>query len=317
MATYVNAELTLQHLQQQRGKFTAAMLAKNTRKGYLYDWAAFTRFTAAMGFTPLPASSETVALFVVAQIDAGLKVSTATHRVAAIRRQHLTAGQSSPTTQEVADVLHGARRSTGDRLRQVLPLTIPALREIALLLLADGTPHSARDLAILLTGFTGALRSSSNAALMFEDVEFCAEGALLQIWREKNRQEATEPRFIGLPHAAHSETCASTALKRYIEIRGNAPGPLFTRFDTVRPKDCALQPERIGQIVQKNVRRIGLDWKLYGGHSLRRGFTTAAGIAGGSTLLIASQTGHRHMDSVERYFRKNVWVANPARLLDL
>ena len=71
------------------------------------------------------------------------------------------------------------------------------LRAIAGALAAEDTPLAVRDLAVLLTGVTSALRSANLALLRLEDVEFCAEGVRLshpgdvEAWRRE--------RFLGSP----------------------------------------------------------------------------------------------------------------------
>ena len=79
-----------------------------------------------------------------------------------------------------------------------------------------------------------------------------------------------------------------------------------------------LQPERVCQILQAAVARIGLDPRLYGSHSLRAGFVTQAGECGVGELLIASQTGHRDMATLRRYFRRrDVFHANASAMIGL
>lgn len=66
-------------------------------------------------------------------------------------------------------------------------------------------------------------------------------------------------------------------------------------------------------IVKSAVKRIGLDERLYGAHSLRAGFVTAAAESGAGELMIASQTGHRRM-----YFRRtDLFRANAAKMIGL
>jgi integrase len=301
-------------LVEQR-KLTEALLAPTTRYGYRYDAAAFGRWCERMGKSSLPASADTVGLYVVDQLSRGRKTATAARHVSAIGQNHRQAGLASPVTCEVRELLHGSRRLRQESPRQVNPLSLIALRAICLLLAKDGTRVAVRNRAIFLVGFGSALRSASIVKLLLAEVEFSAHGMTLYIRGEKQDQVG-RGRMIGIPSGKHADTCPVTALKAWIALRGTAPGPLFP---SRQGGMSALQPERICGIVQAAVKRIGLDPKLrFGSHSMRSGFVTEAGLAGISELLIASQTGHRCMSSLRKYFRRqDVWKSNACGLLDL
>ena len=287
-------------LQSELLKFTSALRAPNTESGYRYDAAAFRAWSLQMGLVSLPASPDTLGLWVTSMLVHGLKVSTCGRRVAAVAHLHRSHGFPSPATREVRDILHGARRLRTERVDQVLPLALGELRQIAVKLIGEDTPQSIRDWCMILIGFSAALRNSSTAALLLSDVEFTDQGVVLKIRRSKTDQLG-KGREIGLTFGQHTETCPVAALHRWIERRGGFAGPLFTRFDGHPPRDRALLPERIGQIVQEAIRDVGLDSRLYGGHSLRRGFVTEAGLNGVPDLVIAATTGHRDMSTLRKY----------------
>jgi len=234
----------------------------------------------------------------------GKKTSTATRRVAAVAYMHRALSLKSPVTREVRQLIHGAKRMRTEQVRRMRPLQLADVRAIAISLAAEGTPIAIRNRAIILTGFVSALRSANLAALHVNDVEFCEPGCLLRINREKNDQEG-RGRMIGLPKGSAIETCPVGALADWMERRGGFPGPLFTRFaSTGALQALPLVPERIGLVVKQCAQRIGLDPQFYSGHSLRSGFVTTAGEGGATDLLIAHQTGHRDMNVLRRYFRK-------------
>lgn len=314
----VNIYQTITALKIERLKFTSAQQAPNTSAGYRYDQAAFRAWGLQVGLETLAASPDTLGLYVTSMLVRGLKIATCARRVAAIARWHLDTGHPSPATDEIRSLLNGARRLRTEQVDRVLPLALEEMRAISVVLLEDDTPIGIRNWAIMLTGFEGALRNSMTAALRFpDDVEFSEKGAILQIRREKTDQLG-KGRKIGLHHAKHPELCAVVALRKWIARRGNFPGPLFTRFDGTHQKERALLPERIGQIVQQNIRRIGLDSRLYGGHSLRAGFVTLAGEHGASELLIAATTGHKDLSTLRIYFRRrDAFAGNPLGAVDL
>src|SRR5580692_3068148 len=116
-----NVAQILERLRERRTQFTdAAGLAKNSLNAYAYAWSIFTRWAASMELDPLPCSSETLAYFVAAQLDAGRKATTVRHRLIAVQRMHATCHHAFPATPEIKEMLRGAKRLTGEKPRQVL-----------------------------------------------------------------------------------------------------------------------------------------------------------------------------------------------------
>jgi integrase len=308
----------LRILEMQRAGFQRALLSTNTQRGYRYDWGMFQKWCGRMERSALPATSETVSLYATDQITSGKKVSTAARRVAVVARMHRVDNLPSPVTSDVRELLRGARRLRMEQPRQVRALSLDELRAISAELGREGTIRALRDRAILVTGFSSALRSANLVALLLADIEFPREGVELRITHEKQDQEG-HGRSIGVPRGKHRETCPVRCLRAWLDLRGSEAGPLFTRLDGhAGAIGIALQPERICQIVQDAVARIGLDRSLYGGHSLRAGFITEAGEHGVGELLIASQTGHRDMSTLRRYFRRrDLWRSNACAALGL
>jgi integrase len=303
-----------------KAKYTKALLAPNTQRGYRFDWRAFCGWCTTLGVDSLPASADTIYLHVDGMLSRGLKVTTAKRRVAAVKYMH-AAAEPNPVNHEIRDLLRGARRLKTEQVRKVRPLTIENLRAISRMLALDETPVALRNRAAVVVGFASALRCASLSALLLEDAIFCQEGLILRIRKSKTDQEG-RGMLIGIPHGKHLETCAVRCLQDWLVHRGGlAPGPLFTRLKPGRAStgmDVPLQPERFGQIVQQCVRRIGLPWREYGGHSMRAGFITEAGEANISDWLIAAQSGHSDMATLREYFRRrDVFKANSCSMMDL
>jgi len=294
----------IHRLQIERLKLQGARLAPNTISGYRYDWAMFLAWCARMDRPWLPASPETVALYLTGLLDQGKKISTARRRCCAIVHYHRRESLASPITPEIYELLTCAQRQRGEQPRQMRPISVAELREISILLAADDTPVSLRNRAILVVGFASALRRSNIAALELADVEFAPEGVIIAVHREKQDQEG-RGRLIGLPRGQHPETCPVRCLWDWLARRGGHPGPLFPRLDRARA-GAAMDGECVCRVVKRCVARIGLDPRdRWGAHSLRAGFITAAGENGAGEFLIAAQTGHRSMAVLRRYFRRS------------
>lgn len=291
-----------------------ARYAENTRKGYANDWKLFSDWCRAAGRESLPASVDTVRLYLIDLLRRGRKIATAERRVSAMAHYHREGGHDfTSARKEAHDVLELAKRWRPEQPKQMAPLLVCDLRRITKRLCGDGSPRALRDRAVLVLGLGSALRRCNLAALMLADVEFQREGVVINIRREKNDQ-AGRGRMIGLPRGRHAESCPVRSLRAWLSVRGNAPGPLFTRPGTLE----ALRGPGIAQIVKAAVESIGLEPSCYAGHSLRAGFVTAAGESGASEFVIAAQTGHRNMAVLRRYFRRqDVWRANACGMIGL
>lgn len=286
-----------------------------TEKGYAHDWKIFTRWAKRFGREPLPASSETVSLFIADQLRRK-KVVTVARYACGIAFMHRREGFQSPCDNSVHKTLRGARRMRAEQPRQMRPLSIAQLRKIASRL--HGSAVAIRNRAILVLGFATAIRRASLASLAIEDVSFEAEGLVILLRREKQNREGCAGRMVAVPYGKNSATCPVRTLEAWLKHRGRQPGALFCRLNNGRRDIQPLGLNAIGKIVKAAVAGAGIDPREYGPHSLRSGFITEAGIAGASTLVIAAHVGHQCLDSTARYFRPgSLFRANCAALVGL
>ncbi len=72
-------------LQTSANRFLAAAKAENTVRAYKADWRQFHGWCETQDRSALPASTETVVLFLTFLAEAGLKISTIRRHVATIR----------------------------------------------------------------------------------------------------------------------------------------------------------------------------------------------------------------------------------------
>jgi site-specific recombinase XerD len=308
---------TLAVLDQKRKELAASVLAFNTSTAYELDWKLFTGWCAEYARSARPASADTVSLFVTAQLTRGLKIATARRRLFAITYYHRLAGIELAGRFQASELLRSAQRQRVERPRRSRPLEITELREISDLLGRDGSVAAIRDRAILLVGFSSALRRSSIVALNIDDLEFKSEGVILTVVKEKQDQEA-RGRYIAIPYGKHETTCAVAALRAWLRVRPETPNrEVFVDLSSGRHHG-GLTPQHVTKVVKRGIALLGRDPRGYSGHSLRSGFITAAGEEGVSDLLIAEQSGHRNMNVLRMYLRRtNAFRANPCAALDL
>lgn len=307
------ADAALTRLRTERTKLQVCRLARLTVKSYGYDWRGFEAWCKAMHLPSMPASSDTVSLYLTDMLDQGRKVATAWRRGSSIAHYHRQAGHQSPFTEESYGLLIATQRLRLETKRQMRPLPVADLRKIVRSLAKLATPLAIRDRAILLVGFASALRRSTLVELTLEDIEFVRKGVIIEVLKEKQDQ-AGRGRLVGVPNGNRPDTCPVRALAAWVKVRGSHPGPVFPRMQN----GAQMTGEAIDRVVKRCVALIGLDPKdRWGAHSLRAGFVTAAAEENCSELLIRAQTGHRS-NALRDYFRRTqLFKANAAASIGL
>ncbi|WP_309709653.1 tyrosine-type recombinase/integrase [Armatimonas sp.] len=116
-------------LTQEARDYIQDAKAKNTIRAYTSDWKDFTDWCKLQRRESLPASSETVALYIT-HLARGLKTSTIQRRISSISQAHAAAGyDDSPTkTAIVRATWQGIRRSKGVAAQGKAPVLMPDLR---------------------------------------------------------------------------------------------------------------------------------------------------------------------------------------------
>jgi site-specific recombinase XerD len=309
--------------------YVDAARAENTLRGYRSDWREWAEWCGDEGLAPLPADPGTVSRYLVFLADHGVKITTMSRRLSALRLAHKLAGTADPTTDpRVTTVWEGIRRTHGAPVDQAAPLMPPELHRVV-----DACPVEKRwkspdrapepdlaghrDRALLLVGFVAALRRSELAALRLDQVAEHPNGLVLALPRSKTNQHGDETELVVLPRAGDARHCAVRALGRWIELAGIEAGPVFRRVSKGNVAGAAaLNPGSVNQLVQRAIARAGIDPTPYSAHSLRAGFVTYAHLRGASDRAIAHQTRHRSLAALGGYVRVHeAWVDNAATQL--
>jgi len=293
-----------QALEEAVRAYARASKAPNTVRAYRSDLGDFTAWCTSHNVVPIPATPETVALYVTALAGAGVKASTIQRRLSAISQAHQLSGhEPSPTsTALVRTTMVGIRRTLGMAPGQKSPVVTAELRVLLAVTPAD-TLAGLRDHALLLIGFAGGFRRGELVALDVEDIEETEDGLRIRIRRGKTDQEAAG-REVGIPRGQKPKTDPVRALRAWREAAHIDTGPLFrpvNRHDQVQ--DRRLTAEGVAMVVKRAAERAGLDPSRYAGHSLRSGLATAAAAGGAPERAIMKQTGHRSVEMVRRYIR--------------
>ncbi len=209
-----------------------AATAANTRRAYRSDWEHFTRWCATHGVPTLPASPETVALYLAALAQVS-KVSTVQRRLTAIAKAHRAAGYETPTKSEAVHLtMRGIRRTHGVAPNQKAPAVLADLR--AMLAVLPNNLIGTRDRALLLLGFAGAFRRSELVALDVADLAFGERGLTVTVRRSKGDQEG-EGAKKGIPFGRHALTCPVTAVRDWMDMSQVSEGATLPPHQSPRP----------------------------------------------------------------------------------
>jgi integrase len=282
---------------------TTASCARLTVSGYASDVRVFDRWCRDAGRQPLPASAETLAMYVAwSMTEAGRKVTTMRRHLAAIVDSHRRAAVDVPSFCDARLVVGAVRRTRGDRPQGKAALSVEDLARIAKA--CDlSTARGIRDRVVLVLGFATALRRSELAALQLADVSFHEKGVAVVVRRSKTDQQA-KGRLIAVWAGERGHTDPVRVLQAWMDVRGNWPGPLFCRVlangSLLR---FGINGDSVNDLVKRSVAAAGLDPALYGSHSLRAGAVTASAELGRSDQEIMGLSGHADPKVMRMYVR--------------
>jgi integrase len=283
---------------------TGPRSAPLTVRGYADDWRLFAAWCERLGRSSLPASGDTVWLYVTYMLgERKTKTSTAMRHVSAILHHHRAANLPVPPRKKVQGLLTDVRRDRGERCEGKRALTPKDLARLCASC-EDDRNTGARDQALLVLGFATSMRRSELSALDLADVTFESKGVAILIRKSKTDQ-AGRGRLVAVWPGTQAATDPVELLRAWIKRRGSWAGPLFSRIDGFDQ----IHHDRIGgaainKVLKRNMKRAGLDPTHYGAHSLRAGAVTAAAELGRSDQEIMALSGHRSADVMRKYVRR-------------
>lgn len=293
----------------------------NTKRAYQSDMRYFWAWCSAIGWTDepiLPVPPEVVARFIADHLEGleedvdrdlverGFKarlgrhaIKTIDRRVSTLSSYHKAKGLESPLADPlVVQVMSKARKAAarrGERPRKK-KAAVKSVLEQMLDTCKTERLLDVRDAALLLFGFSsGGRRRSEIAGAMMENLEM-AEGAYvyrLGVTKTDQDGEGTTIPVTGR---------AAAALTRWLEASGIDKGPIFRGVDRHGNVSLeALSDRTVARIVQARAKLAGLDPRIFGGHSLRSGFITEAGLQGKSLLDAMALSGHKTVQVAAGY----------------
>lgn len=300
LAVATGSGLGLEGVAESAQRRLAASKSENTRRAYRADASAFAAWCRAHGFSPMPATPETVLLYANALADAGKKPATIRRAITSVSVAHKAANVESPCVHPlVRDGLRGIRRELGTAQRQAPPVSPDALRAMVRTLGSDA--RSLRDRALLVLGFAGAFRRGELASLRVADLAFDAAGLTVTVRRSKTDQEGTGER-VGVPYGSDPRTCPVRTVRAWLDAAGIVEGFAFRSITNAgRVTAEAVTGHTVNRAIQRAAKAAGLSG--FSAHSLRAGLATTAAKAGKSDRAIMKQGRWKSRTMVDRYVR--------------
>jgi integrase len=294
-------------LLEQSREYARHSQADETKRAYAHDWATFEAFCAERGFLALPATPDAVDMYLVKRA-AEVAPQSLGRALAAISYVHAQSGFVSPCDSAVVKAkIAGIRRTKKVDVQQAEALSTERL---AAVVNALGTNlRDARDRAILLVGWAGALRRSEIVSINVDDVAFSEHGVTIRLQQTKSSQDTVVS--VDIPKAKNEAVCPVRALRTWLDLAHITEGPVFRGM---RKGDHLTDGRLSDRHVDGIIRRLA--GPEYSGHSLRAGWCTAAGRAG--ALLADSMRHSRHKSErvaigYQRAGRR--WIDHPGATL--
>ncbi len=321
----------LGELAERARSYVEAASSANTRRAYAADWKHFGDWLRRQGLSAMPPDPETVGLYITACASgaasqdavvtrsgkaAGRKdaVSTIERRLSSLSWNYAQRGLALDRKHRaIATVMAGIRNAHARPPRQkeaILPEDLIAMLET----LERGTLRGLRDRAMLLLGFTGALRRSEIVGLdcardQTEDgrgwIEIFPKGLLVTLrgktgWRE-----------VEIGRGSADATCPVTALETWLSLARIGHGPLFRRVTGHGKKVGSerLNDQEVARLVKRAALAAGVRGDLpegeraalFAGHSLRAGLASSAEI---EERYVQKQLGHASAEMTRKYQRR-------------
>lgn len=323
------------------GDFVAGQHPESTKLAYQSDWRQFGQWAAAHGYAPIPAEPVAVGAYL-ASLATTHSRSTILRRLSAIAYFHHKFGAPWHAGHPlIRATVRGINRSQSGRNRKVQAAALTSTEIRRMLAAFKPSPpcggnagvdraslatrlSSARDRALLLIGFSGALRRSELTSIGSDHVFFEPAGIRIFIPSSKTDQQA-EGQEVFIPRGRRPETCPVRALEAWMTLscpdRAIAQ-PVFrkiTRWGGIEPR--GLAPAAMRDILRRRADAAGITVptsERLSPHGLRAGFITEAYHAGARDEQIMAHTRHRSLASMRGYIRRaKIVLDSPGRLIDL
>ena len=290
--------------------FKSLAYAVSTQKTYKSQRETYLLFCKALGYTPVPASTQTLCRFA-ALLARTHRYSSIKQYLNIVRILHLEWDLPNPLSGnfQLDSVLKGIRRAIGDKVNRKAPIDPQMLIAILTQLDMDNKCHCAVWAACLLM-FYGMLRQSNvmpaspasfdpNKHLRRQDIKFTQNAVILTIRWSKTIQFKERTLTLPLPRIRNHVLCPLQAVFNSFQKTSDAPssGPALTvSTNPVIP----LTVNMFRSVFYECLSKSGIQVNHYSGHSFRRGGASWA-YQSGVPIQTIKNIGDWKSDAYQRY----------------
>lgn len=259
----------------------------------------------------LPEQELTVAGYIT-RLAEGQTDAYGPRRVATIRRRLTSIGkylamqsrEDVTKSARVREVWRALRKLHGHRAERKRPAVDGLVTAMAAAL--PNGPTLARDRALLLFGQASMRRGGELRELELSQVERVDGAAILTLRKSKTNRTGKVERYRVESQPERGYDCPVVALDAWLAVRGDAPGPLFTRY--TRRGRMRVEPlgvNTLANLVKRAARLAGTrDAAAYASHSLRAGGITSEAAKGASFDQIRKKSGQSSYTTIAGYIRE-------------
>lgn len=321
--------------------------AESTKATYSAEWRAYEAWcrpgsdedgTRPRWLTPMPATPETLALYVEWCAQQGLAPATIRKKIDAVLAWHRRRGETAPDRLPALGVLRAHERNlarSGWSTRRASALRVEdAVRILATL---DRTrPRGMVDACVVLMAFAGCLRAGEAAGVNLADISEVAEGVRIRIPVDKTTRHTGPGKGVSIPHWSsedgdhHPALCPVEAvlawqsylvgrraprtspLLRFVDKHGRVAGVDRETLGRIGP-DARMSTRGLEELFTRLRVKAGVTAAQYSFHSLRVGGATAMRQRGATIEEIADHgRWSRNSGVVIHYIRvAEEWTNNP------
>lgn len=284
--------------------------AKNTIKSYRSDLVVFYEWCLMHHVCPLPCNAPDLVHFLADQDTKGFSMATIKRRASSVSWLHRKAGfigNNNPRDKAFVKeaLINLSRKNRDQKQDKAKELTTGLIREMVMLCKEDKNKMKGlRDRALLLMGFSSALRRSDLAKIRLEDVNMVIQGMEVFISSSKTDQTG-RGHVVRVARGEVPATCPVMALGDWLQLSGISEGYLFRGVSKSGAINGShIHPYTISRTIQSMMNKLErLDATEFSAHSLRSGFASTAAQNGASIQSIKTQGNWKSDGSLMRYIR--------------
>ena len=284
-------------LRQLVAKLPAILSAsreKSTITAYNY---AFKRFKSwAKNFIELsylPASSKSIALYVLALLQSGKSHSVIKQSLCSISWFHKMAGLEDQTKSNMVSVVaEGSKRLSSEPIKKIEPMTPEILLSIRnYCQRPDGTFSilDQRNISFCIVAYAGFFRFAEVSKIRRHHIEF--HDVYMTVYVPTSKTDIYHEGKTTVIAKTNGELCPVANLAQYLSsanIDADSNCYIFRAMTfckslndyRLRSPDCALSYSTIREMFRDLLYKVGLDSSKFGVHSLRSGGASAAAASG-------------------------------------